>query len=127
MFKLVLSIFVCGYSFASFSQPTYDQFITRLKGGGGVFYNGLTFKIEQGFIRLDQEKVRYIRKNIDKNQQDLLLYYKNIKSVNKLQYILIFPWKFVIKMKDGTQHYFLLVNRKKFIHIIRSYIEQPKG
>ena len=83
--------------------------------------------MEQGFARLDQEKVRCIRKNIAREQQDLLLYYKDIKSVNKLQYLIVFPMKFVIKMKDGTQHYFLLTNRKKFIHIIRSHIEQPKS
>lgn len=127
MLKTVLITIFCSYSLKSSSQPTYDQFVTRLKGGGSGFYNVLTFKFEEGFIRLDNEKARYIRKNIDKNQQDLLLYYKGIKSVNKLQYALIFPWKFVIKMKDGTQHYFLLMHRKKFIHIIKSHIEQTKS
>ncbi len=105
------------------AQPTYDQFITRLKGGGDVFFNGFTFKMEQGFARLDDEKITYIRKNVEKQQEDLVLYYSDVKSVKKLRYIIIFPWKFVIKMKDGTNHYFMLPHRKKFIHIIRSHIE----
>ncbi len=73
---IILSILYSTCTIVVFSQPTYDQFITRLKGGGSGFYNVLTFKFEEGFARLDDEKVRYIRKNVNKKQQDLLLYYK---------------------------------------------------
>ncbi|MCF6351622.1 MAG: hypothetical protein L3J06_01290 [Cyclobacteriaceae bacterium] len=122
MLKTVLLTIFCAYSLKSSSQPTYDQFVTRLKGGGSVIYNAFTFKMEEGFIRLDTQKITYTRKNVTKNQGDLILYYKDIKSVKKLRYIIIFPWKFVIKMKDGTQHYFMMAYRKKLIYIIRSHI-----
>ncbi len=122
MQKFYFSIFLITFSLKISSQPTYDQFITRLKGGGSVIYNAFTFKMEEGFIRLDTQKITYIRKNISKNQDNLILYYKDIKSVKKLRCIIIFPWKFVIKMKNGTQHYFIMANRKKLICIIRSHI-----
>ncbi len=122
MRKFYLSILFSICSFGVFSQATYDKFITRLKGGGGGLQNLVTLNFEEGFIRLDETKVTYIRKNIEKRQDDLILYYKDIKSVKKLNYIMVFPWKFVIKMKDGTHHYFLLINRKELIYILRSYI-----
>jgi len=126
--KIIILVIPILFTLSANSQVSYEQKIGRLKGGGGVIYALFTFPFttESGKMKLDSTKITYrmvlsLQKEI--NDEELILKYENIRSIKRLNTLLIFPNKLVIKMKNGTFHYFGTYKRKKIIEIVRSNIE----
>ncbi len=106
-----------------YSQLIKEQRVSRLKGGGSALYNFFTFTFEEGAISADTTKLVYTKKNRKKQHNDLVLLYKDIYTIKRLNALIIFPNKLLIRMKNGSFYYFGTYRRKKIIEIVRAHIE----